>query len=125
MCVSLACGWQDEEHGQSEPKPRLLTLLPSIANDLRHKEAQCPFCHSPGVSQVKPGQEHGMCGSPTPGRWTGYGTGHPLPPPKQQQNIAITTGKGQGPCGGWIYTEQEPERQRRIIPVLVSLPGEK
>lgn len=30
--------------------------LQIIANDLRHKEASCPFCHSPGVSQAKPGQ---------------------------------------------------------------------
>lgn len=62
--VSLACGWQDKGHGQSEPKPRLLILLPCTADDLRHKEAHCPFSHSPGVSQVKPGQEHSECGSP-------------------------------------------------------------
>lgn len=99
MWVSLACGWHDEGNGQSEPKPGLLILQPSIANDLRHKEAPCPFSHSPGVSQLKPGQEHGVCGSPPPGRWAATAQGIPLTPPKQQQKIATTTGKGQGP--GW------------------------
>jgi len=53
-------GWQGEWHGQSELELRFLIHPLSIASDVRHEEARCPFCHSPGVSQAKPGQAQGV-----------------------------------------------------------------
>lgn len=42
-----------------------------------------------------------------PGKWAATAQGIPLTPPKQQQNITRTPGKGRDQGGGWTCTEQD------------------